>query len=416
MTNVLISSMSSVVWHRMLPVALAFSLFPSGTAVAQDFNKLTACDDMTILRKAVERNPARCGRALTSLGRAIEGKLRTRACFFEPTQAALADFECAQPLDHPQITCFRAAPHDIVRRIKSAFSNGYDRDTERYVSAASHCSYASGRASPAPTSIIDFSVLGWIAKAELAWAAETGTASAPDGAVVHGFGSTDPEADGLPSAMEFVHVYGVRCRTTECRRFRQDDSDDVEEVDRREGLLLLREKKDQTSREMNRLTRRAGLPIRYEVASFRLEQEPLKSVGSLEDVAAWRQMMEQMPDRQAAAAGRIEAAVYSKLINEGFRRPKRSELGEATELFYKLRRGTLIDLPYARRDQLSSPRFELLVKDEGEDCFSRGGAMLFLFGSSGTDFTLLAGGLAGCRGHAAELLSRISRNLSLEED
>lgn len=398
----------------MMPVTLMLWLLPSGMAVAQDFDKLTACGDLAELRKAVEQNPARCGRALTSMGTAIEGRLRTRICFFEPAQASLAGFECAQPLDHPQITCFRAAPDGIVRRIKSAFSNGYDRVTGRYVAVAGRCSYSSGHASPAPTSLIDFSLLGWIAKAELVWAAETGTAAAPDGAVVHGFGFTDPEAAGLPSETEFVHVYGVRCRTAECRNFRRDD-DEVEEVDRRDGLLLLRVMNDDSPQEMNRVTRRAGLPIRYEVANFRLEPEPPRPVQSLEDVTAWRRTMAELPDRQAAAAGRIEALVLSDLEDQGFRTPTPSELGNATEIVEKLRHGTLVDLPYARRDRLA-PKFELMVKDVGDGCFANGGAMLFLFGSTGTDFTLLAGGLASCRSHAAELLFQIRKNLSLAED
>lgn len=382
----------------------------STTAAAQAFDKLTACDDMATLRQAVDVDPPLCGRAQDRVARAIGTRVRTTTCFFKPRVQSLYGFECAQPPGLPQLTCFRPAPADAVERVRSNYTNGYDQVIARYFAAARQCDYSSGRVSPAPNNMITFSPLGWVAKAELAYGAETGRQGTSDGAVIHGFASTDPEA-GLPPTVEFLHVYGVRCRSSDCLSFRPGASGD-EVVERTDDLVLIREPEDESLRDLNRQMLRSGYPIRYHAASFRIDSTVPTSIQTLAQAAAWRRRMADLPARQSLAIRRVLSAIKAELLDDGFRRPSASELGGTKDLLDKLRQGKLASQPYALRSDVRSSDIEMLVKDGGGGCF-RNGMMIVFYGSQGNTINIMSGGLADCKYRASSQLSRLSAMVSL---
>lgn len=217
--------------------AVAVSAVLSTTAMAQTFDRLTACDDMSALRQAVDRAPPSCKSPIGPIARAIAARTQSPTCFFKPALKSLQGFECAQYQQVPVLTCFAPTPSGAVRTVKAQFASKYSEIVSGYLANASRCSYSSGRASPAPQYMISTSPLGWVAKADLAYGVETGSAGRPDGVVMHGYASTDPDAR-LTDAVEFVHVYGTACRVSDCLEAKQIDSETVETAD---GLVLSKE-------------------------------------------------------------------------------------------------------------------------------------------------------------------------------
>lgn len=391
-------------------LAAILSLVLSTAAMAQTFDKLTACDDMAALRHAVDADPSHCGQARGRIARAIGTRVRATTCFFAPSAQSLAGFECAQAPGVPQIICFRDVSSAAVQRVRSNYTNGYDQIIARYFSAAHACEYSSGKVSPAPINMINFTPLGWVAKAELAYGAETGRDGTSDGAVIHGFGSTDPDAN-LPPAIEFVLVYGNRCRSSDCYSYRPHE-DDGEEVERTNDLVLIRDAADDMLQNINRQMLRAGLPIRYYASSFRIDPVAPAAIQTLEQAAAWRRTMADLPARQSATIRHVLAALEAELRDDGFRRPSANEIGDSRKLLDQLTQGNLVRQPYALRASLGKFEFNLLVKDRGSGCFRNGLVMVF-YGAQGNAITLLLGGVGDCKYRASSQLSRLSTMVSL---
>lgn len=389
---------------------LVFGLGVDGAALAQRLDRLTACNEMARLREAADIDQTICREPRGVLAREMASRSSWQLCFFDPPDSMLGSFECVQTRGYPSVDCYRPVSGNVVRSIKSNFEDGYDRAIAAYLAAASRCPYSNGRASPAPASLMTVSPLAWIARSELAFGAETGPPAKSDGVVIHGFALLDPELPGGAGSIEYVRAYSSRCRGPNCLEFAPGTTDGTE-ISRADGLALLREADDPALEAMNRQALRAGVPIRWYVASLRVTvaTTSLQSLADLRSAArgsgaaeagrtrAVANLARQMTERlQANAYQTIDAAQIAGLG------------GGSEDPGASVRRR----VPYASRHLLGDFRATAFYKDSGSGCFRRGG-MVVVIAIVGDTVSALVAGVDGCRYRARSELDSLTEDLAL---
>lgn len=391
-------------------IAVAFNTGAS----AQTFDILSSCDSGQALRAAVDHDPQECRQPRGALARAIAMRQPSSICFFKGAWPGLEEFECAQERGYPDIICFRPKAAGTIARIRNEYGSGVGTTIRSYLDSASDCSYSSGRASPAPANMITFGPLGWIAEAQLVLGVETGPRNKKsDGAILHGFGTTDPEIGGLSPEVEFVRAYSGTSRLPSNSSAVADDVT-PDELERTTKLVLYRDNDEVLDEQFNGEMQRRGLALSISSAAFSIEPIPPDEIQSLSDVAAWRAAADESPRLLEEAVISISARIEQALSKEGFRALTGSEKEAFEGGLKNFNSQKTINKRYALRKVFSTPRFRPLIKLDNKGCF-QDGAILILIASIGADINLISMGVANCMSDASEYLEIAEEEMTLDQ-
>jgi hypothetical protein len=392
---------------------LMYGLAALDVAVAQTFDRLTACAEMADVRRAADVDQSNCREPRTDLGRAMAERNGTQLCFFDARWTILRSFECVQAPGYPSIDCFRAVRGDPVGRVKARFGGEYDRVIAGYLQAAAACPYTNGRASPAPSNMLMASPVAWVARSELAFGAETGSPPRDGGAVLHGFASVDPDLRGVSGWLEYVRAYSGRCRSDTCKEYVPGSSgaNNGTEVDRAAGLVLLREDPDPDLVALNRQALRSGVPIRWYAETFRVALSTAE-VASLSDLKSLEKDVRNGPARRDDAVRRVARRLGRLALADGFRSAGSAELAAMGVHLDAMRKRLRSRIPYGSRRAMGPFAFEAYLKDANTGCV-RDGAMFLAVFTNEDAVTAMAAGVLGCRYRARSRLGDLTSGLSL---
>lgn len=209
---------SSKTSSRVATLLITGSLGFGGFAWAGiNLDKLTACDDISKLQKAltaaIGTKPENCRAPKGALEQALlkrTGLHANQLCILASAPApSLRGFTCLMP-EVPTgatLVCFREAALPDVRLYQEQYGETFAPLVSRYLASASKCSSSNGDSSSAPPTAFP-PLLTFIARFDFGFITLLGKERLTDSSAIHGYAATDPSiGGGAPSAIEFFNLF-----------------------------------------------------------------------------------------------------------------------------------------------------------------------------------------------------------------